>query len=165
MGTAGPLALARDKLIDSKRSPFFVLNADGACCLAGRAFEIPLRPGAGRQLTRPLPPLPSPAVTCTYPLKDLMAFHIERKAEATIFVTKVEEPSKYGVVVFDEASGKARDPAAPPAPARDAQGPRPHPGASRPLPRRWTASSRSPRRSSGTRSTPACTCSAAACST
>lgn len=29
MGTAGPLALARDKLIDSKRSPFFVLNADG----------------------------------------------------------------------------------------------------------------------------------------
>lgn len=29
MGTAGPLALARDKLIDAQRSPFFVLNADG----------------------------------------------------------------------------------------------------------------------------------------
>ena len=32
MGTAGPLALARDKLLDGKGSPFFVLNADGATC-------------------------------------------------------------------------------------------------------------------------------------
>ena len=30
MGTAGPLALARDKLLDGSGSPFFVLNADGA---------------------------------------------------------------------------------------------------------------------------------------
>jgi hypothetical protein len=73
MGTAGPLALARDKLMDGSGEPFFVLNAD---------------------------------VICEYPLKELLAFHKERRAEATLFVTKVEEPSKYGVVVFDEATGK-----------------------------------------------------------
>lgn len=28
LGTAGPLALARDKLIDSSGEPFFVLNSD-----------------------------------------------------------------------------------------------------------------------------------------
>ena len=28
MGTAGPLALARDKLIDGSGEPFFVLNSD-----------------------------------------------------------------------------------------------------------------------------------------
>jgi mannose-1-phosphate guanylyltransferase len=73
MGTAGPLALARDKLLDGSGEPFFVLNAD---------------------------------VICEYPLKDMLAFHLAHQAEATIFVTKVEEPSKYGVVVYDEASGK-----------------------------------------------------------
>jgi len=73
MGTAGPLALARDKLLDGSGSPFFVLNAD---------------------------------VICEYPLLDLLDFHKRSKASATLFVTKVEEPSKYGVVVFDEAGGK-----------------------------------------------------------
>ena len=73
MGTAGPLALARDKLLDGKGSPFFVLNAD---------------------------------VICEYPLKELYDFHVARGADASIFVTKVEEPSKYGVVMFNEESGK-----------------------------------------------------------
>jgi len=31
MGTAGPLALARDKLLDGSGEPFFVLNADVIC--------------------------------------------------------------------------------------------------------------------------------------
>ena len=73
MGTAGPLALARDKLLDGSGEPFFVLNAD---------------------------------VICEYPLNDMLAFHKRAGAEATIFVTRVEEPSKYGVVVFDEAAGR-----------------------------------------------------------
>lgn len=69
MGTAGPLALAREILDDGKGSPFFVLNSD---------------------------------VICEYPLKDMLDFHTARKAEATILVTKVDDPSKYGVVVMDE---------------------------------------------------------------
>lgn len=70
MGTAGPIALAKDILSDGQ--PFFVLNSD---------------------------------VICQYPLKDALEFHKARDAEATIFVTKVEEPSKYGVVVMDESTG------------------------------------------------------------
>jgi cell division septation protein DedD len=44
-------------------------------------------------------------VVCLYPLKDMLDFHVARKAEATLLVTKVEDPSKYGVVVIDEATG------------------------------------------------------------
>lgn len=66
LGTAGPLALARDILEGDKGDPFFVLNSD---------------------------------ITCEYPLKELLAFHKAHGKEGTIMVTKVEEPSKYGVVV------------------------------------------------------------------
>ncbi|PWW73315.1 nucleotide-diphospho-sugar transferase [Tuber magnatum] len=38
-------------------------------------------------------------VICDYPFKDLAAFHKSHGHEGTIVVTKVEEPSKYGVVV------------------------------------------------------------------
>lgn len=70
MGTAGPLALARDILrADGADQPFFVLNSD---------------------------------VICDFPLKDMLDFHKARGAEATILVTKVDDPSKYGVVVIDE---------------------------------------------------------------
>lgn len=71
MGTAGPLALAKDHLVDPKDPdrPFFVLNSD---------------------------------VSCEYPLKELIEYHREKGAEATILVTKVDEPSKYGVVVVEE---------------------------------------------------------------
>jgi mannose-1-phosphate guanylyltransferase len=71
LGTAGPLALARDHLI-SDGKPFFVLNAD---------------------------------VTCKYPFKEMLSFHKAHGREGTIMVTKVEEPSRYGVVVYDQ-SGK-----------------------------------------------------------
>lgn len=67
MGTAGPLALARQHLSDGE--PFFVFNSD---------------------------------VTCVYPLKALLEFHKSHGKEGTILVTKVDEPSKYGVVVHDE---------------------------------------------------------------
>mmetsp|Transcript_26153 Transcript_26153/g.83527 ORF Transcript_26153/g.83527 Transcript_26153/m.83527 type:complete len:282 (-) Transcript_26153:488-1333(-) len=40
-------------------------------------------------------------VTCEYPLADMLAFHKQRGAEATLLVTKVEDPSKYGVVLMD----------------------------------------------------------------
>ncbi|KAJ7534999.1 hypothetical protein O6H91_12G013800 [Diphasiastrum complanatum] len=72
MGTGGPLALARDKLIDGSGEPFFVLNSD---------------------------------VICEFPLKQMISFHKQHKGEASIMVTKVDEPSKYGVVVLDEDTG------------------------------------------------------------
>ncbi|KAI3851802.1 hypothetical protein MKX03_034157 [Papaver bracteatum] len=73
LGTAGPLALARDKLVDDSREPFFVLNSD---------------------------------VISEYPLKEMIEFHKAHGGEASIMVTKVEEPSKYGVVVMEETTGK-----------------------------------------------------------
>jgi len=71
LGTAGPLALAKDLLNDGE--PFFVLNSD---------------------------------IICEFPFDKLLAFHKAHGAEGTIVVTKVEEPSKYGVVVYDEETGK-----------------------------------------------------------
>jgi len=68
LGTAGPLALARELLQGNK--PFIVLNSD---------------------------------ITCLYPFDDLIKFHLAHGKEGTIMVTKVEEPSKYGVVVMEDS--------------------------------------------------------------
>ncbi|EMR70143.1 putative mannose-1-phosphate guanyltransferase protein [Eutypa lata UCREL1] len=38
-------------------------------------------------------------VTCEYPFKEIAEFHKAHGEEGTIVVTKVEEPSKYGVIV------------------------------------------------------------------
>ncbi|KAI8326053.1 mannose-1-phosphate guanyltransferase [Martensiomyces pterosporus] len=65
LGTAGPLALARE-ILGKDESPFFVLNAD---------------------------------VTCDYPFEAMRDFHFAHGNEGTILATKVEEPSKYGVIV------------------------------------------------------------------
>lgn len=67
LGTAGPLALARDILREDK---FFVLNSD---------------------------------VVCEFPFKAMIDFHNAHGKEGTILVTKVDEPSKYGVVKYDDA--------------------------------------------------------------
>ncbi|KAK1799691.1 hypothetical protein P4O66_006233 [Electrophorus voltai] len=72
LGTAGPLALARELLTDSEE-PFFVLNSD---------------------------------VICDFPFEDMLKFHKNHGKEGTIVVTKVEEPSKYGVVVYEAETGR-----------------------------------------------------------
>lgn len=72
LGTAGPLALAKNLLSNEQNQPFFVLNSD---------------------------------IICEYPFKDLITFHKSHGREGTIVVTKVEEPSKYGVVMYDEDTG------------------------------------------------------------
>ena len=42
-----------------------------------------------------------------YPFfREMVEFHKSHGREGTIVVTKVEEPSKYGVVVYDQATGK-----------------------------------------------------------
>lgn len=68
LGTAGPLALAKD-ILSSSNEPFYVLNSD---------------------------------VICDFPFQQLEQFHKNHGKEGTIVVTKVEEPSKYGVVLYDE---------------------------------------------------------------
>ncbi|MGH0137774.1 UNVERIFIED_CONTAM: hypothetical protein FKN15_064480 [Acipenser sinensis] len=72
LGTAGPLALARELLTDNS-DPFFVLNSD---------------------------------VICDFPFEDMVKFHQHHGKQGTIVVTKVEEPSKYGVVVYEGESGR-----------------------------------------------------------
>ncbi|PJF18422.1 Mannose-1-phosphate guanyltransferase [Paramicrosporidium saccamoebae] len=65
LGTAGPLALAKE-ILGKDEEPFFVLNSD---------------------------------IICDFPFEEMVAFHKKHGAEGTILVTKVEEPSKYGVIV------------------------------------------------------------------
>eukprot|EP01122_Echinamoeba_exundans_P008995 TRINITY_DN3081_c0_g1_i2.p1 TRINITY_DN3081_c0_g1~~TRINITY_DN3081_c0_g1_i2.p1 ORF type:complete len:372 (+),score=89.79 TRINITY_DN3081_c0_g1_i2:92-1207(+) len=74
MGTAGPIALAKEILLsgDDANEPFFVLNSD---------------------------------ITSEFPFGDLLEFHRSHGREGTIMVTTVSEPSKYGVVVYDNKTG------------------------------------------------------------
>ncbi|XP_059245740.1 mannose-1-phosphate guanyltransferase beta isoform X1 [Mustela nigripes] len=72
LGTAGPLALARD-LLSETAEPFFVLNSD---------------------------------VICDFPFQAMVQFHRHHGQEGSILVTKVEEPSKYGVVVCEADTGR-----------------------------------------------------------
>ncbi len=41
-------------------------------------------------------------VTCEFPLKEMLNFHRRHNREGTILVTPVENPSKYGLVVFNK---------------------------------------------------------------
>ncbi|XP_033123456.1 mannose-1-phosphate guanyltransferase beta-A-like [Anneissia japonica] len=45
-------------------------------------------------------------ISCVFPFKQMIEFHRNHGKEGTIVVTKVEEPSKYGVVVYDSTNGK-----------------------------------------------------------
>jgi len=71
MDTAGPIALARDLLLDgeSNDEPFFVLNSD---------------------------------IICDFPFKKMIEFHKSHGNEGSIVVTTVMDPTKYGVVCYDQ---------------------------------------------------------------
>lgn len=73
MGTAGPLAIARDILDDGTGEPFILMNSD---------------------------------VICEFPLREMIQQHKDTGAEATLLVTKVEDPTKYGVVITNEATNQ-----------------------------------------------------------
>lgn len=47
-------------------------------------------------------------VICDFPFEDMIKYHKNHGCEGTILVTKVEEPSKYGVVVYDQETGRIR---------------------------------------------------------
>ncbi|KAI8640051.1 mannose-1-phosphate guanyltransferase [Parasitella parasitica] len=72
LGTAGPLALARE-ILAKDDSPFFVLNSD---------------------------------IICDFPFEQLRDFHLSHGCQGTIAVTKVDDPSKYGVVVNKPGSSR-----------------------------------------------------------
>lgn len=70
LGTAGPIRLAKDLIMnDNPSGLLFVFNSD---------------------------------VICHYPLDKMVEFHKSHGKEGTIMVTKVDDPTKYGVVVADE---------------------------------------------------------------
>ncbi|KAJ3025048.1 UNVERIFIED_CONTAM: mannose-1-phosphate guanyltransferase [Siphonaria sp. JEL0065] len=70
LGTAGPLALARDILMKDD-DVFFVLNSD---------------------------------VICEFPFEGLLAFHKSHGCEGTLMTTRVEDPSKFGVILTKPGS-------------------------------------------------------------
>lgn len=45
-------------------------------------------------------------IICDFPFRKLLQFHSSHGQEGTIVVTRVNDPSKYGVVVYDKESGK-----------------------------------------------------------
>lgn len=45
-------------------------------------------------------------VICNFPFTEMVKFHKSHGKEGTIAVTKVEEPSKYGVVVYEQSTGQ-----------------------------------------------------------
>ena len=87
LGTAGPLALARSQLLDRT-------NTINGCNNNNNDKE-------SDHNDVPFFVLNSDII-CDYPFQEMIDFHRSHKAEGTIVVTRVEEPSKYGVVVYDQ---------------------------------------------------------------
>lgn len=46
-------------------------------------------------------------IICEFPLKEMLEFHKKHGKEGTILLTKVDDPSKYGVIVAD-GNGKIK---------------------------------------------------------
>lgn len=97
LGTAGPLALAREHLLEK----IDCCNKDQAPHTNGIVKDD----GDNNNLVKddgvPFFVLNSDII-CDYPFQSMIDFHKTHKAEGTIVVTRVEEPSKYGVVVYDQ---------------------------------------------------------------
>lgn len=94
LGTAGPLALARDQLLDKVNS----------CAINGQARENDHESGVTMTVEDDGVPffVLNSDIICDYPFQKMIDFHKSHKSEGTIVVTRVEEPSKYGVVIYDE---------------------------------------------------------------
>ena len=78
LGTAGPIALAHDVL----------LGKSGNSENVEAVFVL------------------NSDVSCEFHFDKLLAFHRAHGGEGTIMTTPVEDPSKYGVVVADKATGR-----------------------------------------------------------
>jgi mannose-1-phosphate guanylyltransferase len=100
LGTAGPLALARDKLIDGSGEPFFVLNSDVIS-------EYPLKEmiefhkSHGGEASIMVTKVINGIVKNKKILLQIIAFN-----NVLHLLVQVDEPSKYGVVVMEETTGQ-----------------------------------------------------------
>ena len=47
-------------------------------------------------------------VICDFPFREMVDYHCNHGKEGTIVVTKVDEPSKYGVVIYEEGTGRIK---------------------------------------------------------
>jgi len=106
LGTAGPLALARDKLIDDSGEPFFVLNSDVIS-------EYPLKEmiefhkGHGGEASIMVTKV-SDLTTKKNLILICETVHVKLENPTSFFhlLVQVDEPSKYGVVVMEESTGQ-----------------------------------------------------------
>lgn len=93
LGTAGPLALARHHLLDKDDNGVILNNniynnvqgTNGFCTHGDVPFFVL-----------------NSDIICDYPFQKMIDFHKSHKAEGTIVVTRVDDPSKYGVVIYDQ---------------------------------------------------------------
>lgn len=92
LGTAGPLALARKQLLDDQVEASSNGPTEANQDANNNGNDVPFF-------------VLNSDIICDYPFQEMIDFHREHKAEGTIVVTRVEEPSKYGVVVYD-STGK-----------------------------------------------------------
>jgi hypothetical protein len=92
LGTAGPLALARE-ILGKDDSPFFVLNSDVTCTYPFEQFRWVAQEVLETSLADHANPALSPS-----------DFHMAHGCEGSIMVTKVAEPSAFGVVVTKSGS-------------------------------------------------------------
>ena len=91
LGTAGPIALARKELLGPSIESANGCNdnAHHNLMTISQSDDVPFF-------------VLNSDIICDYPFQRMIDFHKSHKAEGTIVVTRVDEPSKYGVVVYDQ---------------------------------------------------------------
>lgn len=108
LGTAGPLALARDQLLSATQNLHSEGDVDNEKSISLANNNANNNRNNSNNNNDNIPPIEEPFfvlnsdIICDYPFQKMIEFHRSHKAEGTIVVTRVEEPSKYGVVVYDE---------------------------------------------------------------
>lgn len=83
LGTAGPLALARDKLVDGSNEPFFVLNSDVTC-------EYPLQ-----KMLEEHRSTGAEATICTTPVEEPSRYGVVVMDESMRVKEFVEKPKSF----------------------------------------------------------------------
>lgn len=76
------------------------MGTAGPIALSGHILKDQDNPGQGKFFVF------NSDVICDFPLADMIQFHAQHGQQGTICATKVADPSKYGVIVSDQTSGK-----------------------------------------------------------
>lgn len=48
-------------------------------------------------------------IICEFPLMDMLSYHIKHGCEGTIGITTVEDPTNFGVVVYEPPTGRVQE--------------------------------------------------------